>query len=272
MTIKQNLEFAVKVLKENNIDDALMKSRILLANILDKPKEFLVVNADMELKIEDVFQGYIKELANGKPLQYITNKQEFCGIDFYVDESVLIPQPDTEVLVEEVIGIANKYNKCSILDLCTGSGAIAVTLSKNLNNANIIASDVSDEALKVAKRNDKDNKVRFIKSNMFENIEDKFDIIVSNPPYIKTKVIDTLSMEVQNEPKLALDGGVDGLDFYRIIANEACKHLNQNGYLCLEIGDDQKDDVIELLEQMNYQNIYSKKDFAGNDRIIICKR
>ncbi len=270
MTIKQNLEYAVRLLKENNIEDALMKSRILLANILDKPKEFLVINADEELEIEDMFRKYVRDLIGGKPLQYIIHKQEFCGVDFYVDENVLIPQPDTEVLVEEVVSIANKYDMCSILDLCTGSGAIAVSISKSLDNVNIVASDVSNEALKVAKKNDKDNKIKFITSNMFENIDGKFDIIVSNPPYIKTKVIDTLSKEVQNEPKLALDGGDDGLDFYRIIANEAYKHLNPSGYLCIEIGDDQKDEVTELLEEMKYQNIYSKKDLAGNDRIIIC--
>lgn len=270
MTIKENLEFAVRVLNENNIEDALIKSRILLANILDKSKEFLVVNADKELALEEVFQNCVRELANGKPLQYITHKQEFYGINFYVNESVLIPQPDTEVLVEEVIDIANNYDKCSILDLCTGSGAIAISLSKSLDNANVMASDISYEALQVAKKNDKDNKIKFIKSNMFENITDVFDIIVSNPPYIKTKVIDTLSIEVQKEPIIALDGGNDGLDFYRVIASEAYKHLNQNGYLCLEIGDDQNDEVRELLEKANYKNIYSKKDFAGNDRIIIC--
>lgn len=271
MTIKQNLEYAVRLLKENNIEDATIKARVLLSRMLDKPKEYLIVNADKELEQETVFQKYIQELINGRPLQYITNKQEFFGIEFYVDENVLIPQPDTEILVEEVIKIAKRENKKSILDLCTGSGIIAIALSENLENTNIIATDISDKALEIAKRNDKKQRVIFKKSNMFENLQkDMFDIIVSNPPYIKTSVIEKLDKDVRQEPKIALDGGNDGLDFYRIIAKEAYKHLNENGYLCLEIGEDQKEEVIELLEGMNYKNIYSKKDLGGNDRVIIC--
>lgn len=273
MTINKNLEYAIKMLKENNIEDAIIKAKILLSNILGKPKEYLIINSEqkMEQEKETVLKEYIEKIIKGKPLQYITKKQEFFGIEFYVDENVLIPQPDTEILVEEVIKIASNTNKKSILDLCTGSGAIAISLSENIDNANITATDISDKTLEIAIKNDKKHKVIFKKSDMFETLEnEKFDIIVSNPPYIKTEVIGSLDKDVQQEPMIALDGGQDGLDFYRIIANEANEHLNQGGYLCLEIGEDQKEEVIELLEKMNYKNIYSKKDLAGNDRAVIC--
>ena len=214
----------------------------------------------------------MEKLLNNVPIQYLTNKQEFYGIEFYVDENVLIPQPDTEILVEEVIQIAKKENKKKILDLCTGSGAIAIALEKNIENANIMATDISEKALEVAKKNDKEQKIKFIKSDMFENLQNEtFDIIVSNPPYIKEHFIKELPKEVQKEPIIALNGGVDGLEHYKIIINNAKKYLKNNGYLCLEIGEDQKEEVLQLLEKHNYTGIYSKTDLAGNDRIIIAK-
>lgn len=274
MTIKQTLEYAIKILKDNNIEDSNIKAKCLLTYVLAKPKEYLIINSEKELtsEKESEFNKYIEELLNGKPLQYITKRQEFFGIQFYVDENVLIPQPDTEILVEEVIEIAKRENKKRILDICTGSGCIAISLSENLNNANITATDISKTALEIAKRNDIKRKVIFKQSDMFENlIDEKFDIIVSNPPYIETKVIEVLNKDVRQEPKLALDGGDDGLKFYRDIAGNAHKYLNNNGYLCLEIGEDQKEEVIKLLVENNFQDIYCKKDLDGNDRVIIAK-
>lgn len=272
MTIKQNLEYATKMLNENDIEDATIKAKTLLSYLLGKPKEYLIINSEQELEQENIFQKHIKELIEGKPLQYITKTQEFFGIEFYVDENVLIPQPDTEILVEEVIEIANREERKSILDLCTGSGAIAISLSKNIENSNIMATDISKKALEIAKKNDRKRKVTFKQSDMFESLDnEKFDIIVSNPPYIKTKVIENLNKDVQQEPKLALDGGEDGLKFYRLIAANAYRYLNKGGYLCLEIGEDQKENVMNLLESNNYKDIYCKKDFSGNDRIVIAK-
>jgi len=274
MTIKQTLEYAIKKLKEHNIEDSMIKAKSLLAYVLSKPKEYLIINSELELDSEKeiMFNKHIEELLNGKPLQYITKTQEFFGMQFYVDENVLIPQPDTEILVEEVIEIAKKENKKRILDLCTGSGCIAISLSENLDNANIIATDVSETALGIANKNDRKRKITFKQSDMFENLcDEKFDIIVSNPPYIKTKVIESLEKDVQQEPKLALDGGEDGLKFYRAITENAYKYLNNDGYLCLEIGENQKEEVMELLKSNNYQDIYCKKDLAGNDRVIIAK-
>lgn len=171
------------------------------------------------------------------------------------------------------------YKNLKILDLCTGSGAIGISIANNISGCKVTLSDISKEALEVTKKNCIKNKVEdrvnIIQSDLFESIDEnnKFDIIVSNPPYIKTDVIKTLDKEVQNEPILALDGGEDGLDIYRRIIKEAHKYLKCNGYLCLEIGYDQKEDVTKLIEKTNYyQDKYSKKDLAGNDRIIICKK
>lgn len=274
LTIKENLEYAIKKLKENDIEECSLKAKLLLSHVLIKPKEFLIINEEKNLSEaeQEKFNRLLEQMIDNVPLQYLVNKQEFYGIEFFINENVLIPQPDTEILVEEVINISNRENKKEILDMCTGSGAIAIALSKNIKNANIIATDISDKALEIAKKNDKENKVNFIKSDMFENLKNKkFDVIVSNPPYIKTDIIKTLSKEVQKEPMLALDGGKNGLNFYRIIINNADKHLNSNGYLCLEIGDDQKEEVVQLLKQKKYKEIYSKKDLSGNDRIVVAK-
>ena len=276
MKIKELLEYGKNNLIEK--EEPYRLSKMLLKSVLNVETTYLIINSEKEItkEIENKYKKGINDLKSGKPLQYITNKQEFMGLDFYVDENVLIPQPDTEILVEEVLKKIEKLNgKTNVLDICTGSGAIGVSIAKNATNVNVTMSDISENALKVAQKNAKINEVldkcKFIKSNMFENIEEKYDVIVSNPPYIKSKIIKTLEKEVQNEPLIALDGGEDGLDFYKIIIQTAYKHLKENGILALEIGYDQKEEVINLIEESNkYINIYCKKDLAGNDRIIIC--
>ena len=165
--------------------------------------------------------------------------------------------------------------KIKILDLCTGSGCIAISLKHYLSQAEIFASDISEKALNIAQNNAKQNntEINFIKSDLFQNIQDKFDIIVSNPPYIKTDIIKTLDEEVQNEPIIALDGGNDGLDFYKNILNEAYNYLNNEGKLYLEIGYDQKEDLINLYNNdKRYKNIECIKDLANNDRVIIIEK
>ena len=219
----------------------------------------------------------IDKLSKGVPLQHITHLQEFMKMDFYVNENVLIPRPDTEILVEEVIKIASNFKNPKILDLCTGSGAIGISIAKYVKNAKVYATDISEKALEIAKLNAKnigvEEKIEFIKSDLFNNIgKIKFDIIVSNPPYIKNGDICYLSEEVQKEPKLALEGGIDGLEFYRKITKQAIDYLKLGSYLCFEIGYDQKIDVIEIIENENkYIDTYSKKDLYGNDRIIITR-
>ena len=194
------------------------------------------------------------------------------GLDFFVDENVLIPQPDTEILVEEVLKISKLYNKkINILDLCTGSGAIAVSLAKYIKDVNIIATDISENAIEIAEKNaiknNAENKIKFVVSDMFKNIENKFDIIVSNPPYIETKEIEKLSKEVKNEPIIALDGGNDGIKYYKIIADNYNKFLNIGGYLLLEIGYNQGESVSKL-----FKNSEIKKDLSGNNRVILVKK
>ena len=278
MNIKQALEEAKNILKSNNFEDSNIIAKELLSYVLKKDKVYLTINLDSDLTdIEYVeFTKYIEQIIDGKPLQYITQKQEFMGMEFFVNEDVLIPQPDTEILVETVLDICKRYGNQSlrILDLCTGSGAIAISLSKILNTQ-VFASDVSTKALEVAEKNNilKNSKVEFIESNLFEQINgEKFDIIVSNPPYIKNEEIKSLSKQVQNEPYIALAGGEDGLDFYRKIIDEAYKHINKNGYLCLEIGYDQKADLIKLIKQNeNYEYENCIKDLSNNDRCIIAK-
>lgn len=272
MTIKEILNYGKKAL--NKQEDNGIISKILLGHIINLSNEEMIVNLDNEIsenQKEEFFYG-IQKIANGYPVQYITKTREFMGLNFYVDENVLIPRPDTESLVEKVIEISRKYNKSDILELCTGSGAIAVSIAKYLENINITATDISSKALEVAKRNEKNilekTKIRFIQSDMFKNIDKKYDIIVSNPPYIKTKVIDEYNLKY--EPKIAFDGGEDGLEFYRRIINEGHKYLKKDGIIAIEIGYDQKEEVMELVNKSaKYKESYCIKDLGGNDRVII---
>lgn len=276
MKIQEIIKEANKKLKENEIEDPSFIARILLQFILQMDRTELMLKQTQEIEEKRIqeYKEAIQEIIEGKPLQYITKRQEFYGLDFYVDENVLIPQPDTEILVEEVLTIAKVKENPKLLDICTGSGAIGITLAANLEKAEITMSDISRNALEVAKKNAKENevneKVKLVQSNLFEKIQDNYFIIVSNPPYIETEVIKTLSKQVQQEPILALDGGKDGLDFYRKLIEEAPGYLEEGGYLCLEIGYNQKEAVLKLIQENGkYTHSYSKKDLAGNDRIII---
>lgn len=279
MTIKETMRKGMIKLKTENITEPNLKSRLIMQYILNKPRQYLIVydNQVLTLRQEVDYFKAIKRLAQGEPIQHITHQQEFMKLNFFVDENVLIPRPDTEILVEEVIKIAKKINAKKILDLCTGSGAIAVSLAKYLEDIEIIATDISDKSLRIAKNNAKTNeveqKITFIESDLFEKIPtEKYDIIVSNPPYIKKEVIKKLTTEVQKEPKIALDGGEDGLDFYRKIAKESEKYLKIKGYLCLEMGYDQRKDVIKIINnERKYVGTYSKKDLYDNDRIVVTK-
>lgn len=280
MTIKEAIKKGTINLKIKGIEEPNLKARLLMQYVLNKSRQYILVYDNKQLTQAQEFQYFrnIEKLIKKFPLQHITHQQEFMKMTFYVDENVLIPRPDTEILVEEVIQIAKKINAKKILDMCTGSGAIAVSLAKYIPDSRITAVDISNKALNIAKKNAKSNQVEnqitFVESNLFENLpKEKYDIIVSNPPYIKNEKIKTLDKEVQKEPKLALDGGIDGLDFYRAIIKQDYEYLKFNGYLCFEIGYDQKEEVMELIKQEEkYKDTYSKKDLYGNDRIIITKR
>ena len=279
MTIKELLNQGIIMLKNEEIDGPKNKARAILQYTLKMSREHLIIYDDKQITGEqrDEYVKNIKRLIAGEPLQYITGIQEFMKLNFLVNKDVLIPQPDTEILVEEVIDIAKTVENPTILDLCTGSGAIAISIAKNVANSKIYATDISKKALELAERNAKLNgvlnNIDFIESNLFDKIKNlKFDIIVSNPPYIPTEEIKKLDKDVQQEPHIALDGGKDGLDFYRKIAENGYKYLNRQGYLCLEIGYNQRRDVIKIIEeQKRYVETYCKKDLCENDRVIITR-
>ncbi len=280
MNINDLLIHGRKYLLNTQIQNIPLKVRLLLENILNMNKFELVINHTQEISNEKIqeFQKGLEKLKNNTPIQYITNHQEFMKLDFYVDENVLIPQPDTEILVEEVLKYTSNISPIKILDLCTGSGAIAISLAKYIENCEITATDISNKAIQIAKLNAEKNlvhkKINFIESNMFENIPiDEFDIIVSNPPYIETNTICTLNPDVQNEPIIALDGGIDGLDFYKIILNNGYTYLKNKGKLFLEIGYNQKNDLFKLiLDSNHFENPQCVKDLSGNNRVIICDK
>ena len=288
MNIGELIENGKITLKKNNVEDAEIKANMLLQYILKMNKIELLINKDLEVSKTNIekFNIYINQVSKGMPVQYLTNKQEFMKLNFYVDKNVLIPQPDTEILVEEALikvqEIENKQKETylksesiKILDLCTGTGAIGISLYKYGKNVEIYASDISKKAIEIAKRNAIANNanIEFILSDMFEQISMcDFDIIVSNPPYIKTDVIKKLSKEVQNEPHIALDGGNDGLNFYKIICSEAYKYVKNGGYIMVEIGYDQKDEVMELFNKTrHYKEIQSIQDLGGNNRVVKAK-
>ena len=215
------------------------------------------------------------------PIQYIVGETEFCGLDFIVNEDVLIPRPETELLVESVLTLAKSNGPdVKILDLCTGSGCVAVSIASALTKdafaCKIVASDISDRALDVARLNASRqgivDKIEFICSDIFCGINDRFDIIVSNPPYIAKFEFETLQEEVLREPRMALDGGEDGLDFYRKIIKSAHDHLKPDGYILFEIGFRQADRIRNIIEADRiFKVLEIKKDFNGIDRVVIAK-
>lgn len=279
MKIMEAIETGMIEFKNANIEFPKLKSRMIMQFVLNKTRQYIIVNEMKELdeNEEKKFFDAIFKIKEGVPLEHITHQKEFMKLNFYVDENVLIPRQDTEILVEEVIGIAEKVKAKKILDLCTGSGAIAVSLAKYIPQSNITAIDISNEALKISKinaiNNQVENQIKFINSDMFTNLNnEKFDIIVSNPPYIRTNEIDDLDENVKREPYIALDGGNDGLIFYKKIIKESYQYLKYGGYLCLEIGYDQKADVIDLIEkEKKFENTYAKKDLFDNDRVVVTK-
>lgn len=231
------------------------------------------LSEEEEKKVNSYFEA-IQKRSEKIPLQYITGEQNFCGLDFYVNENVLIPRLDTEVLVEKILEYEEPGQR--VMDMCTGSGCIAITLQK-LGRFQVMAVDISEEALTLARKNAQRNQsqVTFFQSNMFDQLSNtsKVDVIVSNPPYIESKVIDELDDEVKKyEPRLALDGMEDGLHFYRILAREGKRFLNEGGRLYVEIGFDQAEAVKEIFGAQGFLDIQVYKDLAGLDRVVAMYR
>jgi len=273
------------VLKNADIPDFDYDSRVLLEWICGITRMDLILEPGRIIPDEkcEEFLHYINRRADHEPLQYLIGEWEFMGMPFQVNPSVLIPRQDTEVLIEWIlewerknVHLKEKQDGISLLDVCTGSGCIAISLDYFLNEQEKIsvvtdALDISTDALNTARENNRINgtHVTFMESNMFENVDKKYDIIVSNPPYIPSDVVDGLMEEVVRfEPRLALDGKEDGLYFYRILAMESSRYLKKGGRLYLEIGHDQGESVPLLLKEQGFTEVEVKKDFAGNDRCI----
>lgn len=268
----------IEKLSSENIVDAKIDARLLLEYACKTDRNALFLKGDMEVTEDEtkVYFDLISKRMKHIPLQHLTGEQDFMGLTFVVNKHVLIPRQDTECLVEIVL--KHLHDGMRILDMCTGSGCIVISLLHYSNDCQGVGVDLSEEALKVATHNasvlgnngiaDKMD-VAFVQSNLFEKVDGKFDIIVSNPPYIKTEVIDTLMPEVKDfEPMMALDGTEDGLYFYRKIILDAKKHLNRGGQLFFEIGYDQGKEVSDLMCEAGYVNVEVAKDLAGLDRVV----
>ncbi len=263
-------------LEKAGIPEAKLDAWYLLEYETGVSRAMFFADPDREVEIDQAehYQKDIETRVGRIPLQHITGEQEFMGLNFKVNEHVLIPRQDTETLVEEALKKIRP--DMQILDMCTGSGCILESILKFAERKGIHMSgtgcDISEEALKVAKENDSrlQTNAVFIQSDLFEHITEKFDMIVSNPPYIRTEEISRLEDEVKlHDPWIALDGKEDGLYFYRLIVKESVKHIKKGGYLLFEIGFDQGKDVSDLLEEQGYEEIQVKKDLAGLDRVVI---
>lgn len=272
MTVNSLLKNAVEILSKNNIDGALNDARIILSFCTKKSKTYLMVHGDFDVSDEvcSEFFSLVERRSHNEPIAYITKKKEFMGIEFNVCDGVLIPRPDTEVLVNKVIDFIDK-KPCMVLDIGCGSGAISVSVATFCENAQVVGIDVSNTALGVCSKNKGNLKnISFLKHNIFEDsLENRYDVIVSNPPYIKTDDIGTLMADVKNfEPHLALDGGDDGLLFYRHIIKSCKKNLNSGGLMAFECGINQADFIALLFAENGFENITKIKDPADIERVV----
>ncbi|WP_275372912.1 peptide chain release factor N(5)-glutamine methyltransferase [Clostridium tertium] len=278
-TIGELLDKASKELKEENIDTYILDAQLLLGNVLAKDKLYIITNRDKNVSLKDEKEYFelIEKRKNKMPIKYILGETEFMGLDFNVEEGVLIPRGDTEILVEEVLSIINEEDELNVCDLCSGSGAIGISIANYRKKINVEEIDFYEVPEKVTKKNiikhGLESRVKFIKSDLLKepiNQGKKYDVIVSNPPYIKADEISNLMDDVKKyEPHTALDGGDDGLVFYKRIIEESKTTLNNEGVLAFEIGYDQGEEVSNLMKEAGFYNIKLVKDLAGLDRVVL---
>lgn len=277
MEINKLRSIGVDKIRGRQYGNPVLEATLLLGKLLNVDKIYIYTHGNEEVPqhIVDKFLELIEKRAKGYPIQYIINEKEFMGIDFYVEKGVLIPRPDTEILVEYVLKHIEDNKDIEVLDIGVGSGAIGLSIAYYKKNTTVYGVDISDEALKVANINKQRlnlSNVKLLKSNLFENIgeDKKFHIIVSNPPYIPRKDIEELQDEVKNyEPMKALDGGEDGLDLYRRIIPESKDYLIEGGLLIFEIGYDQKEQVESIMIAEGFKSIETLKDLQGLDRVVL---
>jgi len=282
-TIKELLQHAAETLKNAGIETPVIEAGVMLCHVLKCNRAYLISHNDRALAEHELeeFKKLLKGRTEKIPLQYLLGETEFMSLSFRVSPAVLIPRQDTEVLVEKCIELVKeqKGKKLRVLDMCTGSGCIAVSIAYYCPEVRVTACDISKAALDIAKINARQagvqNRVEFCSGDLFEALnnqeshERKFDIIVSNPPYIETDTVEQLQSEVRDhEPYMALDGGADGLDFYRRIVKESPRYLTAGGYLALEIGYNQGNSVSRLMEG-DFEDITVYKDYGGNNRVVV---
>ncbi len=283
MTYRECYEQGCRTLQAAGIEEAALDARLLLEAVCGTDRNDLLVHGEQPVspEAEEKYLNWIRQRAEHIPLQQLTGEQGFMGLTFSVNEHVLIPRQDTEILVEEVL--KELHDGMRVLDMCTGSGCILLSLLHYSNDCEGLGVDLSAEALEVAGRNvlkvltpEKAEHAHFLQSNLFEKVEGKFEIIVSNPPYIASAEVEKLMPEVRDhEPRMALDGTEDGLYFYRRIIEEAGKHLVSSGMLFFEIGYDQGQAVSELMRTEGYCEVQVVQDYAGLDRVVLgtyCER
>lgn len=281
-TIGQILEFGKEKLNSNRIIDSNIDAQLLLMEVIKCDRIKLIIDHKEYItkEQEKKYMDFLEQRSKGKPTQYILEYQEFMGFKFKVDKNVLIPRQDTEMLIETILKEAKDNDFKRIMDIGTGSGCIPISLCKLIENSEAVAVDISKEALGIACNNAITNKVddriTFINSDLFNKLSDAyyeyFDVVISNPPYIPSKVIETLMIEVKDfEPRLALDGGNDGLDFYRKITEKSAEFLKSNGYLFFEVGYDQSEAVMDIMVQRKFKDVKIVKDLAGINRVVYGK-
>lgn len=283
MTYRECYEQGCRTLQAAGIEEAALDARLLLEAVCGTNRNDLLVHGEQPVapEAEEKYLNWIRQRAEHIPLQQLTGEQGFMGLTFSVNEHVLIPRQDTEILVEEVL--KELHDGMRVLDMCTGSGCILLSLLHYSNDCEGLGVDLSAEALEVAGRNvlkvltpEKAEHAHFLQSDLFEKVEGKFEIIVSNPPYIASAEVEKLMPEVRDhEPRMALDGTEDGLYFYRRIIEEAGKHLVSSGMLFFEIGYDQGQAVSELMRTEGYCEVQVVQDYAGLDRVVLgtyCER
>jgi len=276
MTYRECYEQGCRTLQAAGIEEAALDARLLLEAVCGTDRNDLLVHGEQPVapEAEEKYLNWIRQRAEHIPLQQLTGEQGFVGLTFSVNEHVLIPRQDTEILVEEVL--KELHDGMRVLDMCTGSGCILLSLLHYSNDCEGLGVDLSAEALEVAGRNvlkvltpEKAEHAHFLQSDLFEKVEGKFEIIVSNPPYIASAEVEKLMPEVRDhEPRMALDGTEDGLYFYRRIIEEAGKHLVSSGMLFFEIGYDQGQAVSELMRTEGYCDVQVVQDYAGLDRVV----
>jgi len=276
MNIQSAILEGANILKNKSINSAKLDSEILLASVIDKDRKYLILNNDQNIKEKNLihFQKLINKRSFREPIAYLTNKKHFWNYKFFVTKDTLIPRPDTELIVDQILKLTKSKTKMKILDIGVGSGCILLTILKERKNFYGVGVDISKKCLNISKINAKNlevsSRVNFFKSDVDKFDLGKYDLIVSNPPYIKKFDLKYLEKDVVNfEPKLALDGGLDGLSEIRKVIKKSSELIKKNGKFILEIGFDQKNKVINLLKDKGFYINSISKDLAKNDRCIV---